>query len=237
MPLVPGTRLGPYEILSSLGAGGMGEVYRARDTRLGRDVAIKIVPPHGRRQCRSRSARFEREAQAVAALSHPNILTIYDFGQRHGVGQPLTYAVMELLEGRDAARAAVVGRAAGAQGARHRRADRARPGRRARQADRASRPEAGERLHHDERRGEDPRLRPRAADRAGHRPPSRRPTRRPSCPAPSRGSSSAPSATWRPSRCAASRAITTPTCSRSAACSTRCSPAVAPTSAIRRPRR
>src|SRR5262245_35031536 len=98
MPLAVGTRLGPYEILSSLGAGGMGEVYRARDTRLGRDVAIKIVPPTVADNAAA-LARFEREARAVAALSHPNILTIYDFGQATVTGQALTYAVMELLEG------------------------------------------------------------------------------------------------------------------------------------------
>src|SRR5919204_1400367 len=87
-------RLGPYEIVGPLGAGGMGEVYRARDTRLGREVAVKVLPERfaddpGRR------ARFEREARAVAALSHPNILAIHDYGT-HGA---VTYAVMELLEG------------------------------------------------------------------------------------------------------------------------------------------
>jgi serine/threonine protein kinase len=98
MPLAAGTRLGPYEILASLGAGGMGEVYRARDTRLGRDVAVKIVPP-GVADNALALARFEREARAVAALSHPNILTIYDCGQATVSGQTLTYSVMELLEG------------------------------------------------------------------------------------------------------------------------------------------
>ena len=94
MQLSVGTRLGPYEILGAIGAGGMGEVYRARDARLGRDVAIKILPE----VCATdpdRLARFEREGRAVAALSHPNILAIYDFG-REGV---TAYAVMELLEG------------------------------------------------------------------------------------------------------------------------------------------
>ena len=92
--LTPGTRLGPYEILAAIGAGGMGEVYRARDTRLGRDVAVKIVPPAVAANPDA-LARFEREARAVAALSHPHILTIHDVGQSDGT----TYAVMELLEG------------------------------------------------------------------------------------------------------------------------------------------
>jgi eukaryotic-like serine/threonine-protein kinase len=92
--LIPGTRLGPYEILSAIGAGGMGEVYRARDARLGRDVAVKIVPPAVAANPDA-LARFERETRAVAALSHPNILTIHDVGTSDGT----TYAVMELLEG------------------------------------------------------------------------------------------------------------------------------------------
>src|SRR5262249_5727732 len=94
MALGPGTRLGPYEILSSLGAGGMGEVYRARDTKLGRDVAIKILPAALAADPAART-RFEREAQAVAALSHPNILGIFDFGIEYDV----PFAVMELLDG------------------------------------------------------------------------------------------------------------------------------------------
>jgi Tol biopolymer transport system component len=94
MSLSSGTLLGPYEILSPLGAGGMGEVYRARDTKLDRDVAVKVLPA---RLAESREAfdRFEREAKAVAALSHPNILAIHDFGTHEGTA----YAVMELLEG------------------------------------------------------------------------------------------------------------------------------------------
>jgi eukaryotic-like serine/threonine-protein kinase len=92
--LTAGSRLGPYEILSPLGAGGMGEVYRARDTRLARDVALKVLPTQVA-QDKEALARFEREAQAVAALSHPNILAIFDFGTSDGVA----YAVTELLEG------------------------------------------------------------------------------------------------------------------------------------------
>lgn len=94
MPLAAGTRLGAYDVAAPIGAGGMGEVYRARDTRLDRDVAIKVLPTHlaGDEVAR---ARFEREAKAVAALSHPNILAIHDTGVQDGVA----FVVMELLEG------------------------------------------------------------------------------------------------------------------------------------------
>jgi len=94
MSLSAGARLGLYEIIAPLGAGGMGEVYRARDSKLDRDVAIKVLPAH-LADDREALARFEREAKAVAALSHPNILAIYDFG-REG---ETAYAVMELLDG------------------------------------------------------------------------------------------------------------------------------------------
>ncbi len=94
MSLASGTRLGPYEILAPIGAGGMGEVYRAKDSKLDRDVAIKVLP-EAVASNPDMLARFEREAKAVAALSHPNILSIFDFGTDHGVA----YAVMELLSG------------------------------------------------------------------------------------------------------------------------------------------
>ncbi len=90
----PGTRLGPYEIVARIGAGGMGEVYRARDTRLGRDVAIKVLPAEFAEDA-ERLRRFQREAQATAALSHPNILDVHDVGMVEGV----PYLVEELLEG------------------------------------------------------------------------------------------------------------------------------------------
>src|SRR5437867_5470386 len=92
--LAAGTKLGPYEIVGAIGTGGMGEVYRARDTKLDRDVAIKVLPPH-LADSSAALERFEREAKAVAALSHPNILSIFDFGNENGVA----FAVMELLEG------------------------------------------------------------------------------------------------------------------------------------------
>jgi serine/threonine protein kinase/Tfp pilus assembly protein PilF len=95
LSLPAGTRLGPYEILAPIGAGGMGEVYRAKDTRLGRDVAIKVLPQHLASSPDLRQ-RFEREARAIATLSHPNVLAIYDFGDHGGTA----YVVMELLDGR-----------------------------------------------------------------------------------------------------------------------------------------
>ncbi len=94
MTLTSGEKLGPYEILSPLGAGGMGEVYRARDTRLGREVAIKVLPESFASDA-DRLRRFEQEARTVAALNHPNILGVYDIGQHQGS----PYMVSELLEG------------------------------------------------------------------------------------------------------------------------------------------
>ena len=95
MALVAGSKLGPYEILSPLGAGGMGEVYRARDVRLGREVAIKILPDSLSADP-DRLRRFEQEARSASALNHPNILTIHDVG---GEGGGTPYVVSELLEG------------------------------------------------------------------------------------------------------------------------------------------
>src|SRR5450756_1181507 len=94
MRLAANTRLGPYEINASIGAGGMGEVYRAKDTRLGRNVAVKVLPP-GFSGDADRLRRFEQEARAAGALSHPNILTIHDIGSHEGC----PYVVSELLEG------------------------------------------------------------------------------------------------------------------------------------------
>src|SRR4029077_20932331 len=94
MPLTIGTRLGPYEIVTPLGAGGMGEVYRARDTRLGRDVAVKILSSRLSDHPESR-ARFEREARVVSGLNHPHICTLHDIGRDSGID----FLVMELVEG------------------------------------------------------------------------------------------------------------------------------------------
>ena len=94
MGLRNGTKLGPYEVLAAAGAGGMGEVYRARDSRLNRDVAIKVLPAQFSRDP-DRVSRFRQEAQAAAALNHPNILAIHDFGEHDGS----QYIVAEMLEG------------------------------------------------------------------------------------------------------------------------------------------
>lgn len=106
MLLSQGSKIGPYEILAPLGAGGMGEVYRARDSRLDRDVALKVLPTDfcsdpGRR------SRFEREARAAGQLNHPNILAVYDVG----AVDSMPYLVTELLEGENSSRASLFGRA------------------------------------------------------------------------------------------------------------------------------
>ncbi len=84
MPLQPGTTLGPYEILSPIGAGGMGEVYKARDTRLDRTVAIKVLPEHVAADPDLKQ-RFEREAKTISSLNHPHICTLYDIGSQDGI--------------------------------------------------------------------------------------------------------------------------------------------------------
>src|SRR5271156_5506038 len=94
MALTPGTKLGPYEIQSPLGSGGMGEVYRARDTRLGRDVAVKILPAEFSADP-VRKQRFEREAKTISGLNHPNICVLHDVGSKDGI----SYLVMECVEG------------------------------------------------------------------------------------------------------------------------------------------
>jgi len=94
MAIASGTKIGPYEVLAPLGAGGMGEVYRAKDTRLGRDVAIKILPKDMSADP-ERKERFQREARTISSLNHPNICTLHDIGSQDG----LDYLVMECVEG------------------------------------------------------------------------------------------------------------------------------------------
>src|SRR5690348_1561083 len=98
MTLAPGSKLGPYEISSAIGAGGMGEVFRARDTRLGRDVAIKVLPA-AFAQDHERVARFKREAQVLASLNHPNIAAIHGLEEVDGA----VALALELVEGDDLA--------------------------------------------------------------------------------------------------------------------------------------
>ena len=104
MPILTGKRLGPYEILSAIGAGGMGEVYRAKDTRLNRTVAIKVLSSHVADSPASKE-RFEREARTIASLNHPHICTLYDIGHQDGID----YLVMEYLEGETLAQRLVKG--------------------------------------------------------------------------------------------------------------------------------
>ena len=94
MPLQPGTILGPYEVTAKIGEGGMGEVYRARDTKLDRDVVIKVLPEHVASDPDLKQ-RFEREARTVAALNHPHICTLHDIGSQDGID----FLVMEYLDG------------------------------------------------------------------------------------------------------------------------------------------
>src|SRR6059036_1986922 len=95
MTLAAGGKLGPYEILAPLGSGGMGEVYRARDARLGREVALKVLPDE-LSQDRDRLSRFEQEARSASALNHPNIVTVHDIGRSDSI----SYIAMELVEGK-----------------------------------------------------------------------------------------------------------------------------------------
>src|SRR5712691_7672133 len=104
MTLAAGTKLGPYEITGAIGAGGMGEVYKARDTRLDRTVAIKVLPAHLADRSELRE-RFEREARTIASLNHPHICTLHDIGQQDGID----YLVMEYLEGETLAHRLVKG--------------------------------------------------------------------------------------------------------------------------------
>ena len=118
MSIAPGTRLGHYEVVACVGVGGMGEVYRARDTRLGRDVALKILPEVFARD-RDRLARFEREAKVLASLNHPNIAAIYGLEQT----PDFTARVMELVEDEDLSPRIGSGHDPGRCGAAHRETD------------------------------------------------------------------------------------------------------------------
>ena len=160
MSLAPGSKLGPYEILGQIGAGGMGEVYRAKDPRLAREVAIKVLPATYSQDA-ERLRRFEQEAKAAGVLNHPNITAVYDIGtarRRRALRRP------GASRGRDAARGARRRPHRAAPRARLRDADRPRPRRGAREGHRPSGPEARERLRHEGRPRQDPRLRPREAD-------------------------------------------------------------------------
>ena len=159
MPLSAGSRLGTYEIVSRIGAGGMGEVYRARDLKLSRDVAIKVLPEATAADPVALS-RFQNEARAVAALSHSNILAIHDFGSEAGVA----FAVMELLEGETLRQRLDRGPIPLRRAAEIARGNRPGAGRRAPEGNHPPRPEAREPVPHQRRRGQDPRLRPRTSD-------------------------------------------------------------------------
>ena len=159
--LSAGTRLGPYEILGAIGAGGMGEVYRARDTKLSRDVAIKVLPPALAEDV-ERLARFEKEARTASALNHPNIVTIYEIGEADGA----SFIAMELVEGKTLRELIGGGTLAAEAAALRRGADGRRARQGARRRDRAPGPEARERDGDAGRVRQDPRLRPGEA-RAG----------------------------------------------------------------------
>ena len=135
MSLASGTRLGPYDIVGSLGAGGMGEVYRARDSKLNRDVAIKVLPAAVASDP-ERLARFEREAQTLAALNHPNIAQVFGFAD--------SALVMELVDGEDLSTRIGRGPIPDPRSARDRTTGRRRARRRARRRHRSSRSQARE---------------------------------------------------------------------------------------------
>ena len=150
MSLSTGQRLGPYEILAPIGAGGMGEVYRARDTRLGREVAIKVLPAELSADG-DRLKRFEKEARAASSLNHPNIVTIYEVGS----GDSTSFIVMELVEGKTLGEMLAGGPLQARRTARHRHTDRRRTGEGALRRHRPSGLEARERHGDGGRAGED----------------------------------------------------------------------------------
>ena len=216
MPLTPGTILGVYQVIGSLGAGGMGEVYRARDTKLNRDVALKVLPTQFVERRRA-VARFDREAQVLASLNHPNIAAIY------GIEEAEHALVMELVEATDLADASRAGRCRSARRS-DREADRRRARSRARAGHHPSRSETGQ--HQARADGSVKVLDFGLAKALGRtrrlaapiRPTRRRSRRRP----PQMGVISAPPPTWRRSRRAARRSTAAPTSGHSASCCTRC---------------
>ena len=143
MPLTAGARLGPYEIVALIGAGGMGEVYRARDSRLGRDVAIKVLPIAFSADA-DRLHRFEQEARAAAALNHPNILAVYDIGTQADA----PFIVSELLEGETLRERLNAGPVAARKAIELGASDRAGARGGARQGNHPSRSQTRERVHH-----------------------------------------------------------------------------------------
>ena len=209
-----GRTIGHYEIIEKIGEGGMGAVYKARDIRLDRSVALKMLP--GEAVANSeRKRRFALEAKAASALNHPNIITIYDIDVADGVD----FIAMEYVAGHTLAEVIPPDGMEPARAIAVRSADRRRAGDGPPVRDRPPGPEALE--HHGERAGagEGAGLRPGEADRAGVRrgaPPT--PRRR----KPARGRSWAPCPTWLPSRLRASQWTSGPISSASARCSTRC---------------
>ena len=163
MSLTTGTRLGVYEIIAPIGEGGMGQVYRARDTRLNRDVAIKVLPDAFANDA-DRLARFTREAQTLASLNHPNIAQIYGL---EDVAEALRALVMELVEGEDLSQRIARGPIPLDEALPIAQADRGRARGRARAGDRPSRSEAGEHQGARRRHGEGAGLRPREGDGPG----------------------------------------------------------------------
>ena len=215
-----GTKLGSYEILSPLGAGGMGEVYRARDGKLNREVAIKVLPEAVAEDA-ERLARFQREAQVLASLNHPHIAAIYGL-EKTGNVEAL---VLELVEGETLAERIGAGADSGGRGPRDRSPDRGRTRGRAREGHRAPGPEAGQREDHAGGQGQGPRLRP---GESAHRGPivarSDSLTDADSSGDDRPASSSGRRRTCRPSRRGARSWTSGPTSGRSARSCTRCSP-------------